>query len=332
MTAPAVTGRPVQFLKPRHGRSRVGSRLVDLSCPRPETMRCLPVVLLWACIGVAPFCTSPVCAEPYNPYAVAQEPLAPVAPDGTIQWGTFFKSARMQREYERLWKMGACRGTNRAITEPVENNRVVIDRLPEGDFTGVVQGSSGTIKGGVIAFSDKATPGRTLVAQLHPAGVSTLSVTGQSTAAILRPGMIVRLRATVDDRGRSADTVPTLTIVTPPAGFVPDSILPGRVETIVGSVTRVNTDALLLALPSGKVRRLAISISDATVVMVDAADPVLVEPGDTIELTGRLWSGDGAAADGTVFASRVSVTKPAPKAGAGTATPGPVLAGRRNSP
>lgn len=308
--------------------------MADSSTPsrRPETMRCLPVVLLLVSMGLVDSGIRRACGEPYNPYAVSQEPLAPLAPDGTIQWGTFFKSARMQREYERLWKMGACRGTNRAITEPVENNRVVIDRLPEDDFTGVVKGSSGTFKGGVIAFSDKATPGRTLVAQLHPAGVSRLSVTGQATTAILRPGMIVRLRATVDDRGRSAATVSTLTIVTPPEGFVPDAILPGRVETIVGSVTRANADAVLLALPSGKVRRLVIAISDETMVMIDAADPALVEPGDTIALTGRLWSGDGAAADGTVFASRVSVTKPTPKTVAAAGSAAPVLAGRRNSP
>ena len=33
--------------------------------------------------------------EPYNPYAVAPAVLPPVAPDGTIQWGTFFKSAQL---------------------------------------------------------------------------------------------------------------------------------------------------------------------------------------------------------------------------------------------
>jgi hypothetical protein len=35
----------------------------------------------------------------------------------------------------------------------------------------------------------------------------------------------------------------------------------------------------------------------------------LIEPGDAIEIKGRLWTGEGALADGTVFADQVTVTK-----------------------
>jgi hypothetical protein len=73
-------------------------------------------------------------ATPYNPYADANEALPPVAADGTIHWGTFYKSAQVQQAYERLWNLGACRGSNRAITVPVAENKLVIDRLPEAEF------------------------------------------------------------------------------------------------------------------------------------------------------------------------------------------------------
>ena len=83
----------------------------------------------------------------YNPYADSQEHLPPVAPDGTLRWGTFYKSAALQQAYERLWNLGACRGTNKAITVPVEMNKVAIDSLPEEDFRGIVVGSTGTLRG-----------------------------------------------------------------------------------------------------------------------------------------------------------------------------------------
>jgi len=43
----------------------------------------------------------------------------------------------------------------------------------------------------------------------------------------------------------------------------------------------------------------------------DAAQLDIVEPGDTVAITGRLWDGEGCMGQGTVFASKVSVTKAA---------------------
>jgi hypothetical protein len=156
-------------------------------------------------------------SQRYNPYADGHEVVAPVAADGTLQWGTYFKSAQLQRAYERLWNLGACRGTNRAITEPVTANKLVIDRLPEGDFDGVVQAAGGTLAGGVVAFAGPGAgdPNAPLFAQLHPAGVSHLTVTGIVRLADLRPGMSVRLKARIDARGRADAPVARLTIVTP---------------------------------------------------------------------------------------------------------------------
>lgn len=268
-------------------------------------------------------------AQRYNPYADAQEIVAPVAPDGTIQWGTFFKSAQLQRSYERLWNLGACRGTNRAITEPVENNKLLIDRLPEGEFAGVVQAANGTRAGGVVAFTEKGAGdgAASLFAQLHPAGVSHLTVTGTVARGDLRPGMAVRIRAAIDERGRAAESLRAVTIVTPSADFAPEAVQPGKAETIVATVVSVKSATLVVRVDAGRVRRLTFTLADDVVVTVDGARLDLVAAGDAIEVKGRLWSGAGSAGAGTIFASHVTVTKrPAARpetrevaAGAGTA-------------
>lgn len=251
---------------------------------------------------------------PYNPYADSQEVLPPVAADGTLNWGTFYKSASLQKTYERLWNLGACRGTNKAITVPVENNKLLIDRLPESDFKGVVQATSGSITGGVVAFSREGGIGsdQPLFAQLHPAGVSAVSVSGRAPVSVLQPGMTVRVRAKVDDRGRGHDEIRMLDIVTAPPGFTPDDVRPNRIETIIGRVVRNSNDMLLLQVDAGRIRRITLPLADDAIAMIDASEVRLIAAGDTIEVTGRLWSGAGSAGSGTVFASRVTVTKPAP--------------------
>jgi hypothetical protein len=253
-------------------------------------------------------------AQRYNPYADAQEVLPPVAPDGTLQWGTFFKSAQLQRSYERLWNLGACRGTNRAITEPVAANKLLIDRLPEAEFTGVVEGSSGGLAGGVVAFLDKAGGGQAapLFAQLHPAGVSHLVVTGTVSRDDLRPGMMVQLRARVDARGKGGDAIERITVVTPAPDAKPAAVRPDTVETVVGSVLSCRGKSLVVRVDAGKVRRLTLTLADDVVVTVDGACLDLVAAGDEVAVKGRLWTGEGATGAGTIFASHVTVTKRVP--------------------
>ena len=249
---------------------------------------------------------------PYNPYASADEPLPPLAADGTIQWGVFYKSAKLQRAYERLWSLGACRGSNRAITVPVAENKLVIDRLPEADFSGVVQEATGDLAGGMVAFagdSSAADGSDTLVAQLHPAGVSRLSVRGPVPATVLIAGTVVRLRARVDASGRGTDPIKTFEIVVPPEGYQPDPVRPGLDETIVGVVQAIRRDTLVLRVDAGEIRRVTVVVADDVTATVDAPRLDLVTAGDRIEVRGRLWAGEGAMADGTVFASDVIVTK-----------------------
>lgn len=248
----------------------------------------------------------------YNPYADSQQHLPPVAPDGTLRWGTFYKSAAMQKAYERLWDLGACRNTNMAITVPVEMNKVAIDALPEEDFRGVVVGATGTIRGGMIVFTAAANDGRTFVATLHPAGVSKLAVSGPLPATALRPGLTVRFHAQVDKKGVGTEPLKALDIITPAAGFKPPAVEPGRAATIVGTVTRYSAGTLHVQVAAGKIRRVSVPIAADAVVQVDAGQLDLVAPGDLLTLTGRVWRGEGCLGEGTIFASVVTVTKPEP--------------------
>jgi hypothetical protein len=249
---------------------------------------------------------------PYNPYATTEDSPPPLAADGTVQWGVFYKSAQLQRAYERLWSLGACRGSNRAITVPVAENKLVIDRLPEAEFSGVVQAATGDLAGGMVAFAGDAaaTAGDgTLVAQFHPAGVTKLAVRGPVSKEALAKGAIVRFRARVDETGRASDPVSAVELVVPPAGFVPDEVRPRHLETIVGTVHQVRRDALVIRVDAGRIRRVTVDVADDVVISVDGPRLDLVAAGDRIELKGRLWAGDGAMAGGTVFASDVIVTK-----------------------
>ncbi len=250
-------------------------------------------------------------AQGYGPPA---PPPPPINDDGTIHWGTFYKSASIQQAYERLWNLGACRGTNKRITIPVESNKMQIDSLPESEFQGVVQAATGTVAGGLIAFTAPGAVGDTpptFVAQLHPAGVSGLQVSGPTSAAVLSPGVTVRLQTMIDQKGRGVDDVESLEIVTPPQDFEPPTIEPGSRSEIVGRITAVrgNTMTIQLPRPVGSLRRLFLPLSDNVVVRFDAAQVEYVTPGDRISLTGRLWTGEGSMGAGTIFASEVIVTK-----------------------
>jgi len=254
---------------------------------------------------------------PYNPYADSQDPTPPVLPDGTIHWGTFFKSPAIQKAYERLWNLGACRNTNKAITIPVENNKLSIDSLPEDEFRGVVKGVTGTNAGGAVAFvhtpSDGSGPVER-VALLHPAGVSHVDVNGTSPVSLLAPGMVVRFQANVDGKGRASSPIRVLHVATPAADAKPTAVTPGIDEMIVGKVVQLKRGTLSVRVDAGKIRRLTLPLADDAVVEVATTQIGIVRPGDVIEIKGRLWAGEGALGDGTVFADRVTVTKTAPHA------------------
>lgn len=284
----------------------------------------LLIVAVWASVALGQ-------AAPYNPYAEAQDSPPPLAADGTIHWGTFYKSAKLQQSYERLWNLGACRGSNKAITVPVAENKLVVDRLPEAEFTGVVRAVVGQAAGGMVAFDASDSTGgdaEPLVAQFHPAGVTRFQIGGRAPASILTTGMVIRLRAEVDGKGHVTRPVSGFEIVTPPAGFVPDAVRPDQIETIVGTVVSVQKNVVGLRVDAGKVRRIRLQLDPDAIATIDAARLDLVSTGDEIKVKGRLWTGEGAMGAGTIFVSDVVVSK-RPLADTAVAQPGPQTVGAR---
>ena len=255
---------------------------------------------------------------PYNPYADSQDPTPPVLPDGTLHWGSFFKSAAIQKAYERLWNLGACRNTNKAITIPVENNKLSIDSLPEDEFRGVVQAVTGTNAGGAVAFLQTPKDGSggvERVALLHPAGVSRVDVSGTAGVSLLAPGMVVRFQANVDAKGRGTAPIRVLHVATPSAEAKPTAVTPGLDEMVIGKVVQMKRGILSVRVDAGKIRRLTLPLAEDAVVEVATSQIGLIRPGDAIEIKGRLWTGEGALGDGTVFADQLTVTKKASAAG-----------------
>jgi hypothetical protein len=270
------------------------------------------VLALLAVVVVGLAVPRPAAAQRFNPYAEPEEALPPLAADGTIQWGVFYKLPSIQQNYERLWNMGACRGTSRAITEPVKRNKLLIDRLPEADYEGMVVGAVGTLAGGMVAFHEPGTwaGAQPLVAQLHPAGVTRLKVVGRVPATILQPGLVVRLMAEVDEKGRGSEPITAFDVVTPPAEYQPDPVRAGTRGAVVGTVRSIHGEVLTLHVDAGRIRRLTLAVDPEAIATLDAARLDLVAPGDKVALRGRIWSGEGAMGAGTVFASEITISKP----------------------
>jgi hypothetical protein len=87
-------------------------------------------------------------------------------------------------------------------------------------------------------------------------------------------------------------------------------------------VQAVRRDAVVLRVDAGEIRRVTLAVTDDVAVTVDAPRLDLVAAGDRIEVRGRMWTGDGAQAGGTVFASDVIVTKASAESAPGATTIG----------
>ena len=282
---------------------------------RPSVRAWAPTVLGAVLVAFCPGGQVGAQVVPYNPYADSQDQTPPVLPDGTIHWGTFYKSAAMQKAYERLWNLGACRNTNKAITIPVENNRLKIDSLPQSTFRGVVKAVTGGNSGGMVAFVQTpadGSPALEQVALLHPAGVSRVDVSGTAHPAFLAPGMTVRFQATVDGKGRAREPIAVVHVVAPAGDAKPVAVTADREELIVGRVVSLRRGTLSVRVDAGRIRRLTLPLADDAEVRVAGGQVALASPGDAIEIEGRLWTGEGALGDGSVFADRVTIVKAVP--------------------
>ncbi|MBI1248227.1 hypothetical protein GC197_10375 [bacterium] len=258
--------------------------------------------LAWCAILVAALASEVSAQYTYDPYAPAPKDEPPVKADGTLNWPTFYRSEKMQKAYENLWMMGSCGGTNKNITIPVMKNRVDINTMPKGTIEGQV------IRVGKGQLWVRDAGGKVTTVATHPAGVSRVEVSGDVSARMLKPGMIVRLMGTVDQVGRATDTIKELDVVSVPAGFEPDGVEPEHRQLIVAEVFSLRGDRLQLKTPSGNLHRLSFMISDETIAHIQAKELGYTTVGDQVSAKGRIYNGDNSSH--WVFASDVTVTKP----------------------
>jgi hypothetical protein len=224
-----------------------------------------------------------------------------VAEDGTLHWPVFYKSAKMELSYERLWNLGACRGSNKRITIPVEQNRLSIDKMPEATITGKVT----RVSTGAVLL--KQADGKLTKLVTHPEGVSRVSVSGDVPATMLKPGMIVRLVAKVDEHGVGTEPIEVLDVISIDAGFVPPEVKANTVQTITAKVVRLYGQQLQLRAGAGGLRRLSFQLGEQALAHVMTRDIGYASVGDTLTAKGHTYS--GSAAEHWVFASDVTVLK-----------------------
>lgn len=226
----------------------------------------------------------------------------PVTPDGKINWPTFYQSLKLNNRFTAYAAMGACRGQKKSIVNMLVNNQVDIDKLGVSS----VDGRAVAIKDGLVMMMD--TSGQPLTVVTHPAGVSRVKVEGDMPVAGLLPGVMVRLQARVDGRGHGVEEITKLDVFTPEANFKFPTVFPGRLQSLAGQVVSLRGKALQLKTPSGDIRRLVFLLNDECQVRVDAKDFGLIFPGDTLKVTGHVYSGEGVGTK-TVFADDIEVTK-----------------------
>lgn len=258
---------------------------------------------VWAAVAFASLSTSSLFAQsaPYDPYAPqVEEP--PISADGSLNWPVFYRSQSLQANYENLWNMGACLGTNKKITIPVANNRLDINKMPEGKIEGLV------IRVGKGQLFVRQADGVIKKVAIHPAGVSRVEVSKDVPARWLKPGMGVRLVGQVNETGHGPETLEELDIVTIPPGFEPDPVVAEKRQSIVAVVASLRGNRLLLKTPVGDLRRLSFQISNETVAHVQVKDLAFASVGDKVEAKGHFYNSDKK--EFWVFASDVTVTTP----------------------
>jgi hypothetical protein len=249
--------------------------------------------------------------SPYSPTDLGP----PVGPDGKLNWPTFFKSQKFELYYQHLWMTGSCRGTNPDITVPATQNRMDVDAMPEGTVSGrVVRVALGTL-------DVRSDNGLVVTVLTHPAGVSRVSVKGDVPAASLQPGMVVRFTGSVNQRGEGQEPLSALDVVSLPADFEYPAVEPGASRVITAKVVALRKQQLQLQVDAGSLRRLRYQLDESAVARVDGKDLALAAVGDIVTAQGHLYSSlDGKKPQNFVFASDVTVEKPAIVKAAAAAT------------
>ena len=250
--------------------------------------------------------TSTLAQRPaYNPYAKqTEEDLAPVRPDGKLNWPAFFKSKAMEDRFQVYFAQGSCTGSNKRIVNYLEANKVDVNALPEESLLGV----AAKVNGGTIAMASEN--GIPLTVVTHPAGVSKVTITGKLNPAELRPGMLVKFSGRVNDSGKGVKPIESLEVFTPDAKFKWKAVVTDRQQNIAATVLKAEGSLLQVQVPAGRVRKLTFQVKESPEIIVTGSTLDLISAGDEISTKGHIYlSGEGAGGVPVVFASEVIVKK-----------------------
>lgn len=266
----------------------------------PKTL----LALLCAAVGICA-CPSLSLAQfgRYDPYAKPVDDLPPIAEDGTLHWPTYFRSAAMEARYQKLWHMGACGGTNKSITVPVEKNKLNIDTLPEVTVEGRVLKVE---TGGLLV---QQADGQVDMVVTHPAGVSRIDVTGDVPASWLKPGLLVKLIGQVDEEGHGVEPLDSVDVISSPGDFAPPEVEPGVRRNVIAVVKSLRGNTLVVQTSSGTLRKLTFTLSDDAIAHLMTKAITFATVGDEVSATGHLYTVADRKPQRCIFASDVKVAK-----------------------
>jgi hypothetical protein len=258
-------------------------------------------------LGLLVLLTAPAFAQrvPYDPYAKQkEEDLAPVRPDGKLNWPAFFKSKALEDRFQVYFANGSCTGTKQSIVNMLQENKVEVNALPEESLLGL----AAKVDGGTVTIAAKAGVPVTVVT--HPAGVSKVSITGKLNPAELRPGMLVKFSGRVNDHGKGMKPIESLEVFTPDAKFKWKAIITDRQQNIAATVVKAEGSMLQVQVPVGRVRKLSFQVKENPEIIVTGSTLNLISAGDEVSTKGHVYmSGEGAGGVPVVFASEVTVKK-----------------------
>jgi hypothetical protein len=258
-------------------------------------------------LGLLVLLSTPALAQrvPYDPYAKQkEEDLAPIRPDGKLNWPPFFKSKATEDRFQVYFAQGSCTGSNMRIVNMLAANKVVVNDLPEESLHGL----AGTATGVSVTMAAKGATPVTIVT--HPAGVSKVSITGKLNPAELRPGMLVKFSGRVNDHGKGMKPIESLEVFTPDAKFKWKAIISDRQQNIAATVVKAEGSMLQVQVPTGRIRKLTFQVKENPEIIVAGSTLDLISAGDEISTKGHVYvSGEGAGGVPVVFASEVIVKK-----------------------
>ncbi len=263
-------------------------------------VRCL--LSLWLLLGIATTVTAQV--TPYNPYAPQTEDPSPVRSDGKPNWPAFYRSAATAARFQSYFEMGSCVGTREKINNMLKENKVDVNKLPESSVSGRVI----AVQTGGVVLVDKDNHKVGVVP--HPAGVSRIDVGGTLRLAALRNGMTVRLLSSVDAHGQRNEPISAFEIISPGAVAKVPEIVPNKLQTIVGTIIKLQGNHMHLRVPTGTIRGATFAVDPQAEVTVSGNELALVSLGDTVSATGHRYVGPGIATASQLFADEISIRKP----------------------